>query len=66
MAWFAHHWLAYLMYLPIAAAFALRPWMRLRDEAMRLRPGQQGHHVACQVGSRERGCGGRGGAFMTI
>ncbi|KAG2454500.1 hypothetical protein HYH02_000347 [Chlamydomonas schloesseri] len=49
MAWFAHHWLAYLIYLPIAAAFALRPWMRLRDEAMRLRPGQQGHYVACQV-----------------
>ncbi|KAG2493215.1 hypothetical protein HYH03_008635 [Edaphochlamys debaryana] len=49
MSWFAHHWLAYLMFLPLAAAAALRPWMGLRAEALAQRPHQQGHWVACQV-----------------
>ncbi|GIL82137.1 hypothetical protein Vretimale_7105 [Volvox reticuliferus] len=49
MSWYARHWLAYAIFLPISVAAAVRPWIRLREESLERRPLQQGHYVACQV-----------------
>ncbi|GLC39258.1 hypothetical protein PLESTB_001650700 [Pleodorina starrii] len=49
MSWYSRHWLAYATFLPLSVAVAVRPWLGLRAEAMKRRPGQQGHYVACQV-----------------
>ncbi|EFJ42194.1 hypothetical protein VOLCADRAFT_107363 [Volvox carteri f. nagariensis] len=49
MSWYANHWIAYASFLPLSLAAAVRPWLRLREEAMERAAGQQGHYVACQV-----------------
>ncbi len=36
MPWYARHWLAWASFFPIGAAMALRPWLGLRDEALRV------------------------------
>jgi hypothetical protein len=38
MVWFAHHWVAYLIYMPVSIAVLLLPWSRMNSDTPR---GQQ-------------------------
>jgi hypothetical protein len=38
MVWFAHHWVAYLIYMPVSIAVQLLPWSRMNYDTSR---GQQ-------------------------